>query len=164
MKRIVLALLLAVVSAGPAFPQMMDSSMKEHRDGSRQMHSMDKMDDMCGFCEEHAGKMGLTDDQLEKMRPARREMQKKHVRFKADLKIVEIDLEEIMDVKDFDLEKAKAALRKIAQLKADHQMDVLVAMKDMCSGLSDEQFKKMKKNMSMKMGEKKPGKKMIKKH
>jgi hypothetical protein len=40
---------------------------------------------------------------------------------------------------------------------------MLKAMKEMRSILTDEQFKKMKKMMSMKTGEKKPAKRMMKK-
>ena len=116
MKKIVLSLLLTVVFAVPAFSQMKDMPMKEHKGGHGQMMemgNMDKMGDMMGMCIEHADKMGLSDAQMAKMKPAHREMQKKQVRFKADLKIAEIDLAAILEVKDFDLEKAGAAVKKI---------------------------------------------------
>ena len=119
---------------------------------------MDKMGDMMGMCIEHADKMGLTDDQIMKMKPMHSEMQKKQARFKADLKIAEIELMEIMEVKDFDLEKAGAAVKKIAEIKTAHHLEMLKAMKEMRTILTDEQFKKMKKMMPMKMGEKKPAK------
>jgi Spy/CpxP family protein refolding chaperone len=125
---------------------------------------MDKMGDMAGMCIEHADMMGLTDDQIMKMKPIHREMQKKQARFKADQKIAEIELMEIMDVKDFDLEKASSAVKKIAEIKTAHQLEMLKAMKEMRTLLTDEQFKKMKKKMMpMKAGEKKPVKKTMKK-
>jgi Spy/CpxP family protein refolding chaperone len=166
MKKLVLSLLLMVVFAVPAFAQMKDMPMKEHRGGHGQMMemgNMDKMGDMMGMCIEHADKMGLTDDQIMKMKPIHREMQKKQARFKADLKIAEIELMEIMEVKDFDLEKASAAVKKIAQIKTAHHLEMLKAMKEMRTILTDEQFKKMKKMMSMKMGERKPARGMMKK-
>jgi len=163
--------LLAFSVPVPAFSQMKDMPMMEQREGHGQMAgmgTMDKMGEMMGMCLEHADEMGLTDDQVMKMRPAHREMQKKQARFKADLKIAEIELMEIMEVKDFDLEKASAAVEKIAEIKTAHHLEVLKAMKEMRTILTDEQFKKMKKMMSMKMmpkktGEKKPEKKMMKK-
>ena len=165
MKKIVLSLLLTVIFAAPAFSQMMDMSMKEHREGHGQMMEMGKMDkmgDMMGMCIEHADKMGLTDDQIMKMKPIHREMQKKQARFKADLKIAEIELMEIMEVKDFDLEKASSAVKKIAEIKTAHHLKMLKAMKEMRTILTDEQFKKMKKMMiSMKTCEKEPAKKMM---
>jgi Spy/CpxP family protein refolding chaperone len=158
--------LLAFSLPMPAFSQMKDMSMKEHREGHGQMMekgTMDKMGDMMGMCIEHADMMGLTDDQILKMKPLHTEMQKKQARFKADQKIAEIELMEIMEVKDFDLEKASSAVRKIADIKTAHRLEMLNAMKEMRTILTDEQFKKMKKMMSMKMGEKKPAKKTMKK-
>jgi len=161
MKKIALSLLLTVVFTVPAFSQMTDMPMKGHG-------QMMEMGDMEGMCIEHADMMGLTDDQIMKMKPIHREMQKKQARFKADQRIAEIELMEIMDVKDFDLEKASAAVKKIAEIKTAHQLEMLKAMKEMRTILTDEQFKKMKKMMPMKMmpvktGEKKPVKKTMKK-
>jgi len=150
----------------PAFSQMKDMPMMEHREGHGQMMemgSMDKMGDMMGMCIEHADKMGLTDDQIMKMKPIHREMQKKQARFKADLKIAEIELMEIMEVKDFNMEKASSAVKKIAQIRTANHLEMLKAMKEMRTILTDEQFKKMKKMMPMKTGEKKPAKRMMKK-
>jgi len=158
--------LLAISVSVPAFSQMKDMSMKEHREGHgrmMEMGNMDKMGDMMGMCIEHADKMGLTDEQIMKMKPIHREMQKKQARFKADLKIAEIELMEIMEVKDFDLEKAISAVKNIAEIKTAHHLEVLKAMKEMRTILTDEQFKKMKKIMTMKMGEKEPANRMMKK-
>ena len=137
MKRIVLSisLLLTVVFAVPAFSQMME------------MGNMNKMGDMMGMCIEHADKMGLTDDQITKMKSVHREMQKKQVRFEADLKIAEIELVEIMEVKDFNLEKASSAVKNISEIKTAHHLKMLKAMKEMRTILTGEQFKKMKRMM-----------------
>jgi len=158
--------LLAISVPVPAFSQMKDMSMQEHRGGHGQrmeMCNMDKMDDMMGMCREHADKMGLTDEQNMKMKPIHSEMQKKQARFKADLKIAQIELMDIMDVKDFDLEKASSAVKKIEAIKTAHHLEMLNAMKEMRNILTDEQFKKMKKIMPMEMGKKKPAMKMMKK-
>jgi Spy/CpxP family protein refolding chaperone len=146
--------LLAISMPMPAFSQMRDMSTKEHWEGHGQMMkmgNMDKMGDMMGMCIEHADKMGLTDDQIMKMKPVHREMQKKQARFKADLRIAEIELMEIMEVKDFDLERASSAVKKIAEIKTADHLEMLKAMKKMRAILTDEQFKQMKRMMSMKM-------------
>ena len=161
-----MATLLALSVPVPAFSEMMDMPMKEHQECHGQMMemcNMDKMGDMVGMCIEHADRMGLTDDQVMRIKPVHREMQKKEARFKADLKIAEIDLMEIMEVKDFDLERASTAVKKIADIKTAHHLEMLKAMKEIRTVLTDEQFKKMKKMMCMKMDEKKPAKKMMKK-
>ena len=163
MKKVLLTLLLTVVFAVPAFSQM-DMPMKGHGEGHGPMMKMD-MDMMGGdmMCMEHADKMGLTDDQMMKMKPLHREMQKKQIRSKADLKIAEIELKEIMEVKDFDLDKATYAVKKIEDIKTAQHLEMLKAMKDMRAILTDEQFKNMHKMCMMKMGEKKPEKGMMNK-
>jgi Spy/CpxP family protein refolding chaperone len=70
---------------------------------------------------------------------------------------------EIMEVKDFDIEQAGSAVKKIAEIKTAHHLEMLKAMKEIRTILTDEQFKKMKKMMSMKTNEKKPSKGMMKK-
>ena len=164
MKKVLIALLLTVVFAVPAFSQMQDMPMKGHGEGHGQMMEMDHMDMMGGdmMCMEYAHKMGLTDDQMAKMKPMHREMQKKQIRSKADLKIAEIELKEIMEVKDFDLDRATAAVKKIEDIKTARHLDMLKAMKDMRAILTDDQFKNMHKMCMMKMGEEKHEKKMDK--
>ncbi len=171
MKKVILSFLLTVVFAVPAFSEMKDMPMKdmsmmEHGEGHGHMMeaaNMDRMGDMMGMCIEHADKIGLTDDQITKLKPLHREMQKKQIRFKADLKIAEIELMEIMEVKDFDLEKAGAAVKKIAELKTAHHLEMLKDMKEVRTSLTDEQFNKMKKMMPMKTGMQKPAKRPLKK-
>jgi Spy/CpxP family protein refolding chaperone len=130
---------------------------------SAEMMDMDKMGDM-GMCIEHAEMMGLTDDQIMKMKSRHSDMQKKHARYKADKKIAEIELMDVMDVKDFDIEKARSAVKKIAEIKTAHQLEMLKSMKEMRTMLTEEQFKAMQKMMTMKMGEKEPMKMKMDKH
>jgi Spy/CpxP family protein refolding chaperone len=165
MKKILFSLLLTVIFAVPAFSQMADMPMKGHGARHGQMMEMGPMDMMGGdmMCMEQANKMGLTDDQMMRMKPIHREMQKKQIRSKADLKIAEMELMEIMEVKDFDLDKASSAVKKIEDLKTARHLEMLKAMKDMRAILTDEQFKKMHKMMPMMMGEKKHGKMMMNK-
>ena len=166
MKKILLSLLLTVVFAVPAFSQMMDMPMKGHmesRGKMMDMGNMDRMGNMMDMCLENADKIGLTDEQIKKITPIHREMQKKQARFKADLKIAEIELMEIMEVKDFDLEKARSQVKKIEEIKTAHHLEMLKAMKEMRTIMTDEQFKKMKKMMPMETVMKKPAKGMMKK-
>jgi Spy/CpxP family protein refolding chaperone len=157
--------LLAISMPAPAFSEMKDMSVRENRGGHGRMMEMcnlDRMDDMMGICCKHADKLGLTDEQTMKMKPIHSEMQKKQARFTADLKIAQIELMDIMDVKDFDLEKAGAAVKKIEEIKTAHHLEMLTAMKEMRGILTEEQFNKMKK-MHMEMGEKKPAMRKMRK-
>ena len=115
---------------------------------------MDKMDDMMGTCMEQAEMLGLTDDQLMKMQPIHSEMKKKQARFRADLQIAEIELMDLVEVKDFNLEKAGAAVKKIEGIRTAHHLDMLKSMKDVRTMLTDDQFKKMKNMMFMRMRDK----------
>ncbi|MHB8120770.1 MAG: Spy/CpxP family protein refolding chaperone [Desulfuromonadaceae bacterium] len=155
MKKILLSLLLTIVFALPAFSEMTDMSMKGHGQMIEKGY-MDKMGDTMGMCLGHSDTIGLTDEQLMKMRPLHLEMLKEHARFSADLKIAEIELMEIMDVKDFDLDKASAAVKKVGEVKTAHHLKMLQAMKEMRTILTDEQFKKMKMMMAMKPDRKAP--------
>lgn len=160
MKAIITAVaLLAFTVAAPAFAQMSDMPMHEHRAGHGPMMGMghmdmDKMDDMMGTCMEQAEMLGLTDDQFMKMQPIHSEMKKKQARFRADLQIAEIELMDIVEVKDFNLEKAGAAVKKIEGIRTAHHLDMLKSMNDVRTMLTDDQFKKMKNMMFMRMRDK----------
>lgn len=147
MKKILLSLLLTVVFAVPAFSQMSDMSMKGQVRGHGQMMEMGNMYmmDCHMMCMENENRMGLTDDQMMKIKTLHREMQKKQIKFRADLQLADIELMEIMEVKDFDLEKATAAVKKIEGTKTAQHLEMLKAMKDMRAILTNEQFKNMHK-------------------
>lgn len=162
MKKLLITVLLLVVCAAPAFPQMMDMPMMEKREGHGQMMEMGKMEKMGEMCLENADKIGLSDDQRIKMKAVHNEMEKKQARFKADVKIARIELMEIMEVKDFDLEKASSQVRHIAEIMTAHHLEMVKGMKEIRTILTDEQFKKLQKMMPMKKDEKTPSRKMMK--
>ena len=97
------------------------------------MGSMDKMENMVGMCLAHIDQMGLSSEQLAKIKPIRREMQRKQVQFKAERKLAEMDLAEIMSEKDFDLEQASAAVKKISDIKTRHHLEMLKYIKQVHS-------------------------------
>jgi len=159
MLKALLTVCLMVVFATPAFSDM-DMHKGEHKEMHHKHMEMgkcnaecagDMMEGMMGMCHEHAKEIGLTEDQITKITPIHREMEKKAIRLKADIKIAEIDLKEIMEVKDFDLEKASAQVKKIEDIKIALHLEMLKSMKDIRSILTDEQFKKMKEMMHIKM-------------
>jgi Spy/CpxP family protein refolding chaperone len=170
MMNVLLTMCMALVLASPAFAQMKDMPMEHRGPGHMDMCNMctmhgpgDGMGDMMSKCLEHADKLGLSEEQINKIKPIHREMHKKQIRFKADLEIAEIELKEIMEVKDFDLEKATAGVKKIEEIKTAQHLEMLKSMKDVRSILTDEQFKKMHKMMHMKMECNKPAKSTMKK-
>ncbi len=156
------AALLAFSMPVSAFPEMKPCG--EGHGPMMESGHMEGAGEMMGACTEHAKQMGLTDDQILKIKPMHHEMQKKQARFGADMKIAEIELIEIMEVKDFDMEKAVSAEKKIAEIKTAHNLEMLKAMKEVRSIMTDEQFAKMKTMTPKPMAEKKPHKKIMKKH
>ena len=170
MKKILAALLLTAVFAVPAFADMHGKEMKEHQkcECHEQMgkHHMHKRGDMLGMLIMHADKVGLTEDQVVKLKAIHRSMKVKEIRLEADKKIAKIELMEIMEVKDFDLEKANATIQKISDLKRDQNLEMLKSMKEVRSLLTDEQFKKIKEMRHQMWDARKPeGKKPeMKKH
>ena len=138
MKKLLLSLLLMVAFAVPAFSQTMNMPRKE----TGYIYRMGNMTDMYL---RNADKIGLTDEQISKIMPIHHEMHKKQARFKADVKIAAIELVEIMEVKDFDIDKANAAIKKIADIKTAYSLDMLKPMKEVRTILTDEQFQKIKK-------------------
>lgn len=164
------ALLAVVLIAGLAEPALaqMQSSMgtqkgMQHRHMQMSGMSMEGQGEMGGSCLDYADKIGLTDEQLDKLTPIHREMEKKGIQYRADLRIAQIELQEIMEVKDFDLEKADLQVKKIEALRASHHLEMLKLMKEAHSVLTDDQFKKMKRLMRKNIGKTPPARKMPKK-
>jgi len=169
MFKALLTVCLAAVLASPAFAE----KPVEHRGPGHMMEKCDRcgmgrkghheMGDMIKKCLQFADKLGLSEEQINKIKPIHREMEKKQARYRADLKIAKIDMMEIMEVKDFDLEKATAQIGKIEDIKTTHRLDMLKSMKEVRSILTEDQFKKMKKMKSMRMEGKKQPEKVMKK-
>lgn len=174
MKRLLFALLLTATFTVPAFAQMKDKpskdckecNLQEHGMGHNDMGHMDMMGGMMGMCIKNAEKIGLSDEQTKKITPLHNEMQKKQIRFQADLKIAQLEMKEIMEPKDFDIEKAKAAVKKTEDIKSAHHLEMLKAMKEVRSIFTEEQYKKLRALMhpDMGAGKHKPAKGMNHKH
>lgn len=157
MKKILFSFLLMFVFAVPAFSQMRDMHMSDQGGGCGCGHMTEKGNmDMMGCHMMCIEQMGLTDDQIKKIKPLHKEMQKKHIKFQADRKLAEIELMEIMEVKDFDMEKATAAVKKIENIRTAQHLEMLKTMKNIRAILTDEQFKNMHK-MCMKPVDKERG-------
>ena len=169
MKKVLFTMLLTAVFAVPAYSQMKDKPAKatECKECNLQkpdMGHMDMMGDMMGMCIKNADKIGLSEEQKKKITPLHQEMQKKQIRFQADLKIAHLEMKEIMEPKDFDLEKATAAAKKTEEMKTAYHVEMLKSMKEVRSVFTEEQYKKLRAMMHMNMEAGKPAKGMKHKH
>jgi Spy/CpxP family protein refolding chaperone len=91
-------------------------------------------------------------------------MRKSQIRFQADLKLAQMEQMETMEVKDFNLDKASALVKKIADIKTAHHLEMLKAMKEVRAILTEDQFKKLKAMKPMKQDHRKPEKSMKHNH
>ena len=172
MKRLLFALLLTATFTVPAFAQMKDKPSKDCKECNLQEHGMshgdmghgDMMGGMMGMCIKNADKIGLSEEQKKKVTPLHNEMQKKQIRFQADLKIAQLEMKDIMEPKDFDIEKAKAAVKKTEDIKSAHHLEMLKAMKEVRSIFTEEQYQKLRTLMHKDMKSGKPAKGMGHKH
>ena len=152
MKKTLSVLLMTVAFAVPAFADMHGKGgkdMKGHKECACHEQKFEKCGmhrrgDMVGMLIKHADKIGLTEDQVVKLKAIHSGIVKRKIRTEADTKLAKIELREIMEVKDFDLEKANAAAQKIADLKKDQRLEMFKSIKDVRNILTDEQFKKVK--------------------
>ena len=156
MKKILSAVLLTAVFAVPAFADMHEKEIKGHKECAcheqkAEMRGMHKKGDMLGMLIKHADKIGLSNDQVVKLKAIHRSMKIKEIQLGADQKIAKIELMEIMEVKDFDLERADAAVKKISGIETSQHLEMLKSMKEVRSILTDEQFKNIKKMRSKMM-------------
>lgn len=173
MKKILLPMLLIASLATPALGQtgkppvpgagkeqrqtMMREEHEEHghKHGEHErMKHLEKMGEPLCFFAEKGEKMGLSGEQMGKMKPVHLEMHKKQLRFKADLEIAQIELQAIMEPKDFDLEQAQVAVKKITGIQEAHHLEMLHAAKEMRSILTDEQFRLREQDADHKCGKK----------
>ncbi len=172
MRKIVLLLsflLVAATSASAGMPDAIDHPCRDcdlHRpvSGGMMGMGMDRMGEMMGVCLRHAKEIGLTPDQIAKITPIHREMQKMQIRYRADLQIAEMDLKDILSARDFDLEKANDAVKRIGEIRTTHQLDMLKSMKQARAILTDAQFAKMKELVPQMMKNMMPGKGMMHHH
>lgn len=115
-----------------------------------EMGIMDNVTDMIGMCIEHADEIGLTDDQIMKIKPMCSEFGKREARFKADLRIAEIELLEIMEVKDFSMDHGRSAVEKMAEIKKAHHFEMLRSARDMRAVFTEQQFREISKMLALK--------------
>jgi len=89
-------------------------------------------------------KLGLTEDQAQKLRQLRIDYKKGTIRRHADLRIARLDLREILEQKTIDPEKVEKKVRQIEGLRGDLQIFRIQSMMKAKDFLSDEQFAKFK--------------------
>jgi len=85
--------------------------------------------------------LGLTEEQVGKLREIRSAFLRDNIRNRADLKIARLDLEEVLDG-DWTLSEAEGVVRRMEKLEGDLKVRCLKALADARGVLTAEQLKK----------------------
>lgn len=119
-----------------------------------------------GFYEKYAEELGLSDKQVNNLKAIWSKYKKGVIRKKADIKIAEIELSEILGQDTIDFGKAKAKITKIGSMKQDIRLDHLNTIEKGQKVLTAEQltkFRTLKKKCCQGMMEPGMGKFLMKK-
>ncbi|MCE5199979.1 MAG: periplasmic heavy metal sensor [Armatimonadota bacterium] len=92
----------------------------------------------------HSDELGLSDDQIDKLRKRHIEAKKQMIQIGSQIKIDMIDVKDAVMREDIDMQTAEAKIREIGKLKGDMFMAMIQAMHDMRQTLSPGQLKKIK--------------------
>jgi hypothetical protein len=88
-------------------------------------------------------RLGLSADQVHKLEQLRDNFQRQSIRNDADLRIVEIDIAELLDHESVEMTKVEAKIREGEKLRADLRLARIRAIEQAKSQLNAEQKKKL---------------------
>lgn len=89
--------------------------------------------------------IGLTDAQVEKLKSLRSNTMKAQIRAEADIKILRLELDDLLDQDKPDLKKIDAKIDEIGKKETEMKKMMIHAMLDGKAVLTDEQLAKLKK-------------------
>lgn len=89
--------------------------------------------------------IGLTDAQVEKLKSLRSNTMKAQIRAEADIKILRLELDDLLDQDKPDLKKIDAKIDEIGKKETEMKKTMIHAMLDGKAVLTDEQLAKLKK-------------------
>lgn len=95
----------------------------------------------------HADELGLSDDQIDKLRNRHVEGKKQMIQLACQMKMDMIDVKAAVMREDIDMAATEAKVREIGKLKGDMMMAMIQMMHDMKQTLTPEQRKKIKEMM-----------------
>jgi hypothetical protein len=88
-------------------------------------------------------KLGLTEDQVRKLELLRSDFEKETIRKQADIRVAEIDLNNLLQAPSVDMEKIDAKIREAERLRADLRIARIRAIEKGKALLSADQRKKL---------------------
>jgi len=98
----------------------------------------------------HKAELGISDDQIAKMRDIHVNMLKKKVQLKCQMKLDKIDLKSMIMQEQVNMQEVEQKIRDMMKLKGDMKLTWIQAMQDMKNALTPDQRMKIKSTiMSM---------------
>jgi len=155
LKRFILALLLVegITCAGFAAAQMGSGSMGMPPPGGEGGHGQGgpmmpgRMGPPHGdplSPESLRGMLGLSDDQVQKMRQLRMEYEKETIRKGADIRVGELEMKDLLEQKNVDLAQVEKKVRQLEALRGDLMLVRVRSMLKAKDFLNDQQFDRFK--------------------
>ena len=93
-------------------------------------------------------KLGLSDDQVKKLEQLRSDFEKETIRNEADIRVAEIDLNNLLQAQSAELAKIEAKIRDIERLRADLRIARIRTIEKGKALLTAEQRKKLQELLS----------------
>ncbi len=93
-------------------------------------------------------KVGLSDDQIKKLEQLRSDFEKETIRNEADIRVAEIDLNNLLQAPSADMAKIEAKIREVERLRADLRIARIRAIDKAKALLSAEQRKRLQELIS----------------
>lgn len=124
-------------------PGMMDPGMMDHGMMGAGMMRMGMMDGPMAhsFYLDRADELGLSADQVAKLKALQSDSRRDNIRNVAEVKIARMELADLLDDKDWSLNDAEPLIRKVQKLEGDVQVRYLQAMSGARKVLTAEQLK-----------------------
>jgi len=152
MKKLGLSIITAAFLIGVAV-----ASANAFMDGGKGMGGEMGMGPGCGMCmwdgahgRHMISMLGLDDNQTAQVKPILYKLQKEMIKKRADIKVAEIELEEILGKDPVDMNTAEPKIKQIAALKADAAITHIQGIAALKAKLTAEQKKKLTEMMPMK--------------
>jgi Spy/CpxP family protein refolding chaperone len=112
--------------------------------GGAKMHGYDKAIKKAHFALQYEDELGLTDEQVAQIRILKADAEKDLIRKKADIDLVEIDIQSQMYEDTIDLDAINALIDKKYELKKAKAKASVRSYADLKNVLTDEQKEKMR--------------------
>jgi Spy/CpxP family protein refolding chaperone len=136
---------------GPMTGGMMRGMMGRHGMMGMDEHPMMDVERMMGahlsMCIRHAEKLGISEEQIERLRAVHNEQAKKLIRLRSEIQVLNVDLRSELAKDSPDFSRVESLLKKREPLRTDFFLEGLRTRADASKILTAEQRKKLHKMM-----------------